>query len=162
MSSGTRRTASVGTRSISRMNTLSYSRWPIKPSNKAKWLKESLDILTSPEFDFVFQASVHTLRDFDDTEYGLCDKNLNPRPAFEVFARYPKDWNEIRKRRQAETGSRPLFLDRFEKDSANWTRYGDGLKLKASGADGIRSEDSGRLLSAITSKSLLSGLRTTR
>lgn len=129
--------------------------------NKAKWLKESLDLLTSPELDFVFQASVHTLSDFDDAEYGLCDRKLNPRPGYFVFKDYPKDWREIEKRRsipQAPNVASPPS-DGFESGSVNWVRYGDGLRLRPFDGLGLRTppEKGSRILVASASDKPLSG-----
>ena len=125
--------------------------------NKAKWLKESLDLLTSPDLDFVFQASVHTMCDFDESEYGLCDGKANPRPAFEVFRNYPKDWREIEKAREGRRPPTTVYGDDFEQGSVSWTRYGDGLRLRAPGDAGIRPEGGGRLLAAVSSDRPLSG-----
>lgn len=120
--------------------------------NKAKWLKESLDLLTSPELSFVFQASVHTLCDFDDAQFGLCDRRGNPREAYYVFRDYPKDWSVIDRLRAAP---RPRNLvsvprDDFESGSILWTRYGDGLRFLRASDAGIVPESGERLLSAAT------------
>lgn len=127
--------------------------------NKAKWLKESLDLLTSPELDFVFQASVHTLCDFDDAEYGLCDRNLNPRPGYYVFKNYPKNWREIEKRHAAPKPKNFAVPaeDDFESGSIRWVRYGDGLRLRSANDVGIKPETGTRLLVAATTDHPLSG-----
>lgn len=116
--------------------------------NKARWLKQSLDMLTSPELDFVFQASVHTLGNFDDSEYGLCDRQLNPRPAYKVFKEYPKDWskiNALHKTPPPQNHARPTHDD-FDDGKMRWTPYGDGLVLTRAGTLGIREESPGYVL----------------
>lgn len=127
--------------------------------NKAKWLKQSLDLLSSPEFDFVFQASVHTLRDFDDAEFGLCDRQGNPRPGYNVFKDYPKDWDVIRKihSQPLPTNQAKLQTEDFEKGSIHWVRYEDGLRLKSADAVGIKPECGSRLLYAGVTDRALSG-----
>lgn len=96
-------------------------------ANRAKWLTESLDLLTSPELDFVFQASIHTLTDFDDAEFGLVGPDRIPRPAFFAFADYPKDWQQIAARQQTPTPAGTLQVE--DVDLRDWTPYGDGLAL---------------------------------
>ena len=127
--------------------------------NKAKWLKQSLDLLTSPELDFVFQASVHTLTDFDDAEYGLCDSKLNCRPAYHAFKNYPKDWCEIEKlhNRPEPPNRAKVQLDDFEGDLMLWACYGDGLVLRQAKHAGITPETGKRLIAAVTSDKPLAG-----
>lgn len=127
--------------------------------NKAKWLKQSLDLLTSPELDFVFQASVHTLRDFDDAEFGLCDRQGNPRPAYNAFKEYPKDWAAIEKmhsRPEPPNLAQPRSDD-FESGSILWIRYGDGLRLRSASQLGINHEGAPRMVAAVASSRPLEG-----
>lgn len=127
--------------------------------NKAKWLTESLDLLTSPDLDFVFQASVHTLSDFDETEYGLCDRNLNPRPAYCAFKNYQKDWAQIAKRhaRPKPPNLACPAADDFEDGVNRWTGYGDGLRIRHASSLWIRPETGSRVLGAAASRRALSG-----
>ncbi len=110
--------------------------------NKAKWLKESLDLLTSPELDYVFQASVHTLDDFDRTQYGLCTRGLQPRAAYQVFRDYPKDWNKIAELRKSPPSSddRLIVQDDFEETQLRWTGFGDSLVARRTGDIGVTAE----------------------
>lgn len=119
-------------------------------TNKARWLQESLDLLTSPQFDFVFQASVHTLADFDDAEYGLCDATLNPRAACQVFRDYPKDWNHIAARHRERGPAPPNLIPNpsFEERSSPWVPYGDGLSVLSAREINVPAEDGDRVLAA--------------
>jgi len=115
--------------------------------NKARWLKESLDMLSSPEYDFVFQASVHTLRDFDRAEYGLCDAKGNPRAAYQVFRDYPKDWSAIIEQRKKPKPSPVAALtDGFEKGARAWTPFGEGVEVVAGSDIGVGPEEGRRVL----------------
>jgi|GEM_PF-6225574 len=63
----------------------------IGEANQALYLKQSLHYLTSGEYDYVTQASYHTISDFSPTgkiKMGLCDINLNPRQAYHIFQYY--------------------------------------------------------------------------
>ncbi len=117
--------------------------------NKARWLKESLDILTSPEFDYVIQASIHTLGDFDDEQFGMCDRQLNPRAAYQVFRDYPKDWNiivEQRKKNRVPESAASIPDGGFEQQPLSWTPYGAGLSIKTFKELGIEPEEGNNTL----------------
>jgi hypothetical protein len=117
--------------------------------NKARWLSESLDMLTSPEFAFVFQASVHTLRDFDDAEYGLCDRRGSPRAAYQVFKNYPKDWDAVIKRRNRPKPAPKLaFKETFEGPTRPWKPFGQGFVIVAAGDIGVKPEQGARVLAS--------------
>lgn len=117
--------------------------------NKARWLKESLDMLSSPEYDFVFQASVHTLRDFDRAEYGLCDAKGNPRAAYQVFRDYPKDWNVIVERRKKPKPEPAAgFEEGFEGAERQWTPFGEGVRVVRAKDIGIEPEEGQRVLAS--------------
>jgi hypothetical protein len=120
--------------------------------NKARWLRESLELLTSPDLDFVFQASIHTLTDFDRAEYGMCARGLQPRAAFQVFKDFPKDWDEIAAlHAQPEPESLVTLGDgSFELGELAWTPYGDGMEIRKAEDLGIRPEDGEHLLAAPT------------
>lgn len=126
---------------------------------KAKWLKESLDLLTSPELDFVIQASVHTLTDFDGEEFGLCDRSLKPRYGYYTFKNYPKDWKEIEKLQSAAKleNKAKVQLEDFESGWNNWTSYGDGLTMRYANSVDVTPENGKRILVAATKDKLLSG-----
>lgn len=129
--------------------------------NKARWLKESLDLLTNPELDFVFQASIHTLTDFDGTEFGLCKDAEHPRAAYYVFKDYPKDWNKVIEMRNASkpANQSSLPFEDFENGSINWIRYGDGMRLRTAEDAGIPAESGNRLIFAqATDKPLQGGV----
>ncbi|HOA74543.1 MAG TPA: hypothetical protein PLQ89_09005 [Phycisphaerae bacterium] len=116
---------------------------------KARWLAESLDMLTSPEFHFVVQASVHTLRDFDGSEYGLCDRKGNPRAAYYVFKEYPKDWKAIADR-HARLATIPVYrvTDDFENGSHAWKPFGAGFEIVPAARLGIPPEAGSRVLTS--------------
>ena len=118
--------------------------------NKAKWLKHSLDVLTSPEFDFVFQASVHTLNDFDKAEYGLCTKDLRPRAAYQVFRDYPKDWKKIAALHKAMPPADRFVIarDDFERGNLRWTPYADGPGIRTASDLAITPETGKKVLGA--------------
>jgi len=122
--------------------------------NKARWLKQSLDILTSPEMDYVFQASVHTLNDFDKSEYGLCTKDLKPRAAYQVFRDYPKDWSKIAELRKSTASGHENVIarDDFEADMLRWKPFGDGIAIRKSGPEsfrgGVTAESGSRFVAA--------------
>jgi len=120
--------------------------------NKARWLKESLDLLTSAELDFVFQASIHTLGDFDAAEYGMCDGNLEPRAAYQVFRDYPKDWDRIAELQAQPVPKSLVSLENgsFEKPDLPWTPYGDGMTIRKASELGIPAEDGVNVLAAPT------------
>lgn len=122
--------------------------------NKARWLKDSLDILTSPEFDYIHQASIHTLDDFDGEEFGLCDNDLNPRAAYQVFRDYPKDWNVIvaqRGKNRVPESAVSIPDGGFEKGTPAWTTYGDGPSIMSIKDLGIEPENGERVL-AVSAK----------
>lgn len=126
--------------------------------NKARWLAESLDMLTSPEFHFVFQASVHTLRDFDRHEYGLCDRQGNPRPGYHVFKNYPKDWSVIIERRKTQKSEPKLLLtDGFETKRHEWIPFGQGFEIVRAEKVGIMPEQGEHVLMSGSKTSLKSG-----
>lgn len=127
--------------------------------NKARWLKESLDILTDPELDFVFQASVHTLTDFDRTEFGLCKNADEPRAAYYVFKDYPKDWCKLMEMHKAPkpVNQCSVKFEDFESGSINWVRYGDGMRLCSAEDAGIQAESGKRLVFAATTDMPLQG-----
>lgn len=135
--------------------------WSKEPGHdiRARWTKETLDILTSPEFDYVFQASFHTLSDFDDAQYGMCNKELSPRPVYQVFKNYPKDWSEIEKLQKAPKpeNKATVPLDDFEDGFNRWTSYGDGLNLRYAQSVNIKPESGRRLLVAATTDKPLKG-----
>lgn len=55
----------------------------------ARYLTEYFNILSKPEFDYIPIATYHTICDFS-LQFGLMDKDLKPRPAYEAFKSYPK------------------------------------------------------------------------
>jgi hypothetical protein len=59
--------------------------------NQALFLKQSLDYLISEDYNYVTQASYHTISDFSptgDPKMGLCDIDLHPRQAYHTFKSY--------------------------------------------------------------------------
>lgn len=68
------------------------SRW-VGDSDKANRMRSALDLLTSDTYQYVTLATYHTISDFDISGaelYGLCDRHLTPRQAYNVFAGYAK------------------------------------------------------------------------
>jgi len=62
---------------------------PEKAKQIGVYLKDYLDQIDRPDYDWIPIATYHTICDFS-MKYGLMDKNLNPRPAYEVFKSYLK------------------------------------------------------------------------
>ncbi len=121
--------------------------------NKARWLAESLDMLSSPEYDFVFQASYHTHRDFDDAQYGLCDQKGRPRAAFQVFRDYPKDWKAVIERRNRPKPKPKVHLkDDFEAPTRRWKPFGEGYKVVEAARLGIEPEQGHGVLASGSEK----------
>ncbi len=115
--------------------------------NKARWLKESLDMLSSPEYHFVFQASYHTLRDFNKAQYGLCDAKGKPRAAYQVLRDYPKDWDVIvEQRKEAKPMPRVHFKEGFETRTRRWLPFGGGFRIVNAKDIGIEPEEGTRVL----------------
>lgn len=95
---------------------------------RARWLKESLDILSDPEFAYVTQSSYHTIIDFDATEYGLCAAPLRPRLTYHVFYNYrhgrlPPVVAAARTHEATDRTRLPLRNGDFETTGA-WTPFG--------------------------------------
>jgi hypothetical protein len=98
------------------------------------------------------------LSDFDDTEYGICDRRLRPREAYWVFRDYPKDWSELSRYRQAGSAEgKPLLRDGFEGERLRWTAYGDGMSVRESGNLGVTAEQGRKLFATGGSDAPVSG-----
>ena len=67
--------------------------WPITDQEEAVpgYVEDYLNQISGPDFDFVPISTYHTICDFSYEEvYGLTDRDMNPRPAYQVFKDYPK------------------------------------------------------------------------
>jgi len=75
------------------------------PDEQARLYKEWLDMLLTDEFKYVTVATCLSLADFENNVdgFGLCNTNLQPRPAYLVLQAYPK-------------GSTPDIYEIFERD----------------------------------------------
>jgi len=60
----------------------------VPPDLQEQYLRNTLNTLMSGEYSYVTVATYHTISDFDPSggcKMGLCDINLNPRPAYYAF-----------------------------------------------------------------------------
>ncbi len=102
------------------------NRFPIEA--RARWLKESLDILA--RHDFIEQASYHTIIDFSDAGFGLCRPIMTPKASFHVFNQYAHGKLSKQLRRAVTYESMPntalpIINADFESAERGWTRFGD-------------------------------------
>lgn len=126
--------------------------WGINPADvrslelQAENVRRSYDILLRDDFSFVTVATFHTICDFDPTGsqyYGLCDIDLNPRPA---FAAYQECVARKAPRESALLPALPvqptLQNAGFERgDLTGWTEYGRADGVMRSGDHGVEAPE---------------------